>query len=327
MGLKHEEIEVTMENPSRRRNPQFAGRVRTAVLCAALVLTSAAAVMPAAVQTVELAELAWKLEAGTELVYRELQQVETELPQGMGTATMMRSGGTQRWSVLEVDGDGNATVRVTSEQVHMDFDWPMGSTSVDPADQAAGALLDAVAGTSFTVVFDPRGAVVEMSGLEELREALRAELRDLPVPALLDSMLGDEALGSQWAQESLGMPLPAGPVGVGSTWDSDVTSPIPGFGSMTVTTSYRVESIDGDVVVIGSSGTLTLPDGVADSSLGTVQFGDMTIVESSRFDTSRGLLLGTESTMRVEMTIAIVDQEMVTAMVTTTTLELIEDGD
>ena len=38
MGLKHGEVEVTMENPSRRRNPQLASRVRTAVLCAALAL-------------------------------------------------------------------------------------------------------------------------------------------------------------------------------------------------------------------------------------------------------------------------------------------------
>lgn len=122
------------------------------------------------------------------------------------------------------------------------------------------------------------------------------------------------------------MPLPTGPVGVGSVWDSDFTSPIPGFGSMMVATSYRVESIDGDVVVIGSSGTVSLPDGAV-SSLVPVQFRDMTMVGSSRFDAGRGLLLGTESTMRVEATVAIAGQEMVVEAVMTTTQELIEDGD
>ena len=58
-----------------------------------------------------------------------------------------------------------------------------------------------------------------------------------------------------------------------------------------------------------------------------VQFGDMTIVGTSRFDAGKGLLLGTESTVRVEMTMAIVGQEMVIEMVMTTSLELIEDGD
>ena len=53
----------------------------------------------------------------------------------------------------------------------------------------------------------------------------------------------------------------------------------------------------------------------------------MTIVGTSRFDAGKGLLLGTESTVRVEMTMAIVGQEMVIEMVMTTSLELIEDGD
>ena len=96
-----------MENPSRRRNPQLANCVRTAVLCAALTL--AGLIVPAAMQRVELM---WKLEPGTDLVYRDSQQVETELPQGMGTSTM-RWDSTQHWSVLEVDGDSNATVRLT----------------------------------------------------------------------------------------------------------------------------------------------------------------------------------------------------------------------
>ena len=313
-------------DPTRRRKPQLAGRVRTAALCAALVLAGAAAAMPAAVQRVELA---WKLEAGTDLVYRESQQVETELPQGMGRSAIMRSGSTQRWSVLEVDGDGNVTVRLTTEQAHMNLDGPLGATSVDSADQGgSGAFLDAVAGTSYTVVLDPRGVVVETSGLEEMREELREQMRNLSSPslAMLDGMLSDEALHSQWAPGSLA--LPTGPVGVGSTWDSDFTTPIPGFGSMTVATSYRVDSIDGDLVVISSSGTMSLPDGAADPlSSVPVQFGDTTIVGSSRFDAGKGLLLGTESTMRVEMTMAIVGQEIVTEMVMTTTLELIEGGD
>ena len=167
-----------------------------------------------------------------------------------------------------------------------------------------------------------------MSGLEEMREALREHVRDLssPILAMLDGALSDEALRSQWAQGSLA--LPTGPVGVGSTWDGSSTSPVPGFGSMTVATSYRLESIDGDLVVIGSSGTLSLPDGAADvlSSV-PVQFGDMTIIGTSRFDAGKGLLLGTESTMRAEMSIAIAGQEIVTETVMTTTLELIEGGD
>ena len=103
------------------------------MLCAALTLAGliVPAAMPAAMQRVELM---WKLEPGTDLVYRDSQQVETELPQGMGTSTM-RWDSTQHWSVLEVDGDGNATVRLPPGQVQMNLDGPMGATSVDSAAQ------------------------------------------------------------------------------------------------------------------------------------------------------------------------------------------------
>ncbi|MCY3845145.1 MAG: hypothetical protein OXH69_16565 [Acidobacteria bacterium] len=167
--------------------------------------------------------------------------------------------------------------------------------------------------------------VIEMSGLEEAREALREQVEDLRSLPMLDGILSDEALLSRRALGPLA--LPTEPVAVGSTWDSDFTSPIPGFGSMTAATRYRVESIEGDIVVIGSSGKMSLPDGAAASSPVPVQFGDMTTVGSSRFDAGKGLLLGTESTTRVEMTMAIVGQEIVTEMIMTTTLELLEGGD
>jgi hypothetical protein len=157
-------------------------------------------------------------------------------------------------------------------------------------------------------------------------EALREQVQDLSSLPMLDGMLSDEALHSQWAQGSLA--LPTGPIGVGSTWESDFTSTVPGVGSITVATSYRVESIDGELVVIGSSGTVSLPDAAAVVALPVpVQFGDTTIVGTSRFDAGKGLLLGAESSMRVEMTVAIGGREIVTGTVMTTTLELIEGGD
>ena len=55
-------------HPHRRRNPSLAGRAGEAFLFGALVAAGIdAAALPAAAQSVELA---WKLQAGTELVYR-----------------------------------------------------------------------------------------------------------------------------------------------------------------------------------------------------------------------------------------------------------------
>ena len=211
----------------------------------------------------------------------------------------------------------------------MSLDGPMGATSVDSADQgSSGTFLDvvkAIAGTSYTVILDPRGALVMMSGLEEMREALRAQMPDASAQAMLDSMLSDELLRSQWAQGVLALPSDA--VGVGSTWDSTFTSPISAFGSMTGVTSYRVESMDGDIVVIGNLlGTMSQADDAITSLPFPVTLGDTTIVVTSRFDAGKGLLLGTESTMSLQASMARGGQETVIDTVMTVTLELIEGG-
>lgn len=111
VNSQQQEVDVTTE-PARRSDPQPTRNNLRVLLCAAAVVSgTGAAALPAAAQTIEPR---WKLAAGTELVYRQSVQSETELPQGMGTSTMNMESA-QRWSVLDVDGDGNATVRLTTE--------------------------------------------------------------------------------------------------------------------------------------------------------------------------------------------------------------------
>ena len=310
--------------PACRCNPQLARGNLKVLLCVAVVVSGigAASPLPAAAQTIEPR---WKLEAGTELVYRQSVQSETELPQGMGTSTMSMES-TQRWSVLDVDGDGNATVRLTTEGARMRVGGPMETMSIGPAEnKSAGSPLDAMQaldGTSYTVVLDTRGALVRMSGLEEMREALRARIPDPSGHAMLDQMLSEDTLRSQWAQ---GVHLlPAEAVGVGSAWDGTFATPFPLFGTITLVTSYRVESIDGGLVVIGSSGTLSLADDTPAASPLPVNFGDMTTVGTSRFDAGRGLLLGSDSTSTFQMSMAMGGRETVLDSVTTVSLELVE---
>lgn len=311
-------------DPERRCGRRLVHGGLRARLCAAVVVSGigAAAALPAAAQTVELR---WKLEAGTALVYRMSMQSESELPQGMGTTTMNMES-IQRWNVLAVDGDGAATVRMITERVRMSVGGPMGTMSVDSADtENAGSPLDAmkaIAGTSYTVVLNPRGALVTISGLEEVREALRTQMPDPSGQAMLDQFLNDEALRTQWAQGV--HVLPAEAVGVGSTWEDTYTSSAPLFGSMTVASAYRVESIDGNLVVIGGSGTMSMADGSATSFPVPMKMSDTTIAATSRFDAGKGLLLDTESTMGMQMSMTIADQETVLDTVTTMTLELIE---
>ena len=309
--------------PNRSRNPHLAGRVGNALPFLALTLAGiGAAARPVTAQSVELR---WKLEAGTELVYRLSLLSESELPRGMGTSTM-RQDSTQRWSVLAVDGDGNATVRVTTERVRMSMEGPMGTTSVDSAEgTGSGSPLDAIAalaGTSYSVVLDPLGTVVGLSGVEEMREALRARVTDPSAQPLIDQMLSEEALRGQWAQS--GYALPAEAVSVGSTWESAFEMPLPNIGSLSTVASNTVESMDGALVRIGNSGTVSLEDGAAASPI-PISFGDATMTGTSRFDAGRGALLGTESSLALQMTLSMGGRETVLETVTTIALELIEE--
>ncbi len=310
--------------PARRCDPQPARSNLKVLLCAAVVVSGigAAAPLPAAAQTIEPR---WKLEAGTELVYRQSVQSETELPQGMGTSTMNMQS-TQRWSVLDVDGDGNAAVRLTTEGARMRVGGPLETMSIGPVEnESAGSPLDAMQaldGTSYTVVLDARGALVSMSGLEEMRDALRARIPDPSGHAMLDQMLSEDTLRRHWAQGV--HVLPAEAVGVGSAWDGTLAMPLPLLGTMTFVTSYRVESIDGGLVVIGSSGTVSLADDTPAAAPLPVNFGDMTTVGTSRFDAGRGLLLGSDSTSTFRMSMAMGGQETVLDSVMTVSLELVE---
>ena len=84
--------------------------------------------------------------------------------------------------------------------------------------------------------------------------------------------------------------------------------------------------MDGDLVVIGSAGTMSLAAGAAASLPVPVELGDATIVGTSRFDAGKGLLLVTESTMSLQVSMAMDGQETVIDTIMTVALELIEGG-
>ena len=83
--------------------------------------------------------------------------------------------------------------------------------------------------------------------------------------------------------------------------------------------------MDGDIVVIRSSETTSLSDiAAAAASPVPMQLGEITVVTISDFDAGRGLLLGAESTMRLQASMTMAGQETVLDTATTMTLELVE---
>ena len=86
-----------------------------------------------------------------------------------------------------------------------------------------------------------------------------------------------------------------------------------------------VESMEGDMVVIGNSGNMSLSDGGRASSPIPMTFGDTTMTGITRFEAGRGLRLGTEGTVSTRMTTEMDGQPTVANTVAALTLELVED--
>ena len=78
-------------------------------------------------------------------------------------------------------------------------------------------------------------------------------------------------------------------------------------------------------MVIGSAGTMSLADAAAAPAPVPMSLGDATMSGTTRFDAGRGLLLGTEGAIALQMTMPVAGRETVIDTVTTLTLELVEE--
>ena len=270
-------------------------------------------------------ELAWKLETGTELAYRMSMDVELELPEAMGRFTVNMEV-TESWNVVDVDGAGDATIRVTIERVGMRFHGPTGTVSIDSADETdSRSPLDpfkALAGTDYSIVLGPRGTIVGTSGVEEVRDELRRAANPSIQAAI--GQLQSEGTLRQWAQA--GLTFPQGVVGVGYAWESTHEVPVPPFGSMTAVSAHEVESMDGDIVVIGSSTNLLPASFTPEVFRIPVRGGRLVAASTSRFDIGRGLLVDSHGTTTMQVIVESGREDAVVDTVTTVSVELLTDN-
>ena len=259
-------------------------------------------------------ELRWKLETGTELVYRLVAEIEMEyegLP-GVDTVTPTLEV-TTRWNVLDVDGAGDATVLVTVERLQMRVDTPTRTISLDSEDESPDQMGD-VAERQYSMILDPHGRIVSTYGVDELGESWHRT-----ADPYMQALVGP--LASQWGQ--YGLILPEGAVGVGFAWEVPSESPFVPPGS-TVINSHDIEAIEGDVVVIGTAATWPSPPTFVEPDV-SMRIGEMVRVTTSRFDIGKGLLVASDGTTTNEATMTLDDGERVveTDTVMTVTVELL----
>lgn len=201
--------------------------------------------------------------------------------------------------VLDVDSEGNATIRYGMSDLQTD----LGGT---------GALLPSVEGLTFTVRMAPDGRVLEVEGMNSLFGA------DQLGPA-----------GDLFGPDSMGPILPDGKIAPGSTWTEEVEQKIPYLDTVLKVTSHNkllsLKTIDGERAAVirseiempfdvsfdaddirrlaelggaGSVGSGAVPGGVSMEMSGGAE---MTLLQTIAADTSRPIQVTGDGNMKIEV--------------------------
>jgi hypothetical protein len=183
----------------------------------------------------------------TQTVMNQQQAIDQTIGTGM------------KWDVLDVDAQGNMRIRQTYIWTAYKQTNPMGSVEYDSAKQAtptAGAeVFAALLGQSFVVRVTPKGEVLDVNGVDEMRAAV---LKKLPAGAD-QSAAGPAAmyLDKKNVKEMVGANLaiyPDKPVDVGQSWTKKQTITI-GFGIITES-KWTLQKREGGVGIIAVTASL-----------------------------------------------------------------------
>ncbi|MBK8099650.1 MAG: hypothetical protein IPK26_21300 [Planctomycetes bacterium] len=188
-------------------------------------------------------------------------------------------------AVEDIDSDGRLHLAIKIERIHGAMQVPMmGDVEFDSAkakegdeDEDGGGMfgmgnmtkaLTAAAGHSFKAVVGRDGKVVELTDTEKLLAATKKTGGAMAGPG------GDTNESTlQRRVESLFGPRPAEPVAVGGKWQHSVTDSDGQF-AMAVNSDVTLTKVDGDQVVLESTGTASKTEKPAGKEPATKNEGD-----------------------------------------------------
>jgi hypothetical protein len=165
----------------------------------------------------------------------------------MGVGTKM--------DVLDVDAQGNMQIRNTFNWCAFKQAGPMGNVEYDSAKQAtpvAGAEpFAALIGQSYTIKLSAKGAVLDVNGVDELREAVRKKLppgaESSPAMGALSAFMDKRGI-KEMTESNLAV-YPDKPVEVGESWSKKKIITL-GFSLMT-DTKWTLQKREAGVATIG----------------------------------------------------------------------------
>jgi hypothetical protein len=235
------------------------------------------------------------------------EQRITQTVMGQEQVINQSMGNGMKLDVLDVDSQGNMRIRET-------FTWsaskqigPMGVVEYDSSKQAtppAGAeAAAAMLGQSYTIKVSPKGDVLDVNGIDELREAVHKKLppgADVSLSANAVALYMDKKNVKEMTQATLAM-YPDKPVEQGESWSKKSTFAV-GFGMIT-DSKYTLQKREGGVAVIAASAAVRSdPNGPGMEAQGMKMRFDLAGTQNGtiRMEEATGLLLLDESRQQLK---------------------------
>ncbi|HYH14552.1 MAG TPA: DUF6263 family protein [Flavisolibacter sp.] len=247
------------------------------------------------------ANFQFNLQKGKAYEYEMDFDIKQELS-GQNIATNMKSD-----YVMEVIGDdGNVkTLKTTYERFAMNVEMPDRTISADSdskdtssmgdiADpsQLMTAMFGALKGKSFIIKVDKEGKVTEVTGLNEIADAMVNSLRVKEEMKPMVRQAFTQQFNEQNIKEIFSQSFnifPNKPVQVGDSWEKKMagTTAMP----MDVTTTYTVKSIEGNMVNLDAKSKMNFTGG---GNMSGEQTGTMKV------DAKTGLVVDAEFNQKME---------------------------
>jgi hypothetical protein len=175
--------------------------------------------------------------------------------------------------VMEVMEDNNdiKTIKTTYDRMALKVNMPgqnmeidsdkqdTTSTAINNPSQLMNKMFSSLKGKSFTIKVDKEGKVTEVTGMQQIGEAIMSQL-NLPeanravVSQTFSAQFNDQNMKDMFSQ-SFNF-FPAKPVKVGDSWEKKIslTNNIP----LEMTTTYTVKSIEGNKVTLDSKSKMNI---------------------------------------------------------------------
>lgn len=193
-------------------------------------------------------------EGDTRLLTIETKQYTTMKLMGMDMDTGQEQKLSYRFDVESVDTDGEATIKVTYDDIGIDMDLPMMEMMpVSPNDVFES--LQGLEGKSFSVRLTPLGEVVDIKGVDDvlasIRDSQNAMMAQMPGGGdLIEGIVSEEAIRES-IENVFGF-YRAKPVAVGDTWTESTATKSGGM-PFTSETTFTVTSREAGILTIATS--------------------------------------------------------------------------